>query len=100
MNKALIFANLLMLFVFILRFNTLPPEIPLFYSSLSEWQITDTWMIFLLPFLLNFLVIINQYFYKKYFSNYDISQKVFQYLNNFLIIGFTLIFIKIIFLIS
>lgn len=90
-----------MILSFILRFKTFPPQIPLFYSRpLGEEQLTDTWMIFLIPFILNILYIANNYLEKRFFPKNDLIKKIFGYLNFFLIVTFTLIFVKIIFLIS
>jgi len=101
MVNFLIIANAAMIASFIFRFGTLPPQIPLFYSRPSgELQLTDTWMIFIIPFILNILYITNNYLENKFFSNNDLTIKIFRYLNLFLIIVFTLIFIKIIFLVS
>lgn len=101
MIQYLIIANLSMLLIFFLKLKTFPPEIPLFYSRpSSELQITDSWMIFLLPILLNLIFFINNFIYNRFFINEEIAKKIFYYLNFFLIISFTLIFIKIVLLIS
>lgn len=90
-----------MIVVFLLRLKTFPPEIPLFYSKPNgELQITESWMIFLIPFLLNIIFFINNYLLNKFFLNEEIIKKIFYYLNLFLIISFSLIFIKIVFLIT
>ena len=97
----LILANLIMLGVLLLRFNLLPPQIPLFYSKPpGEDQLADTWIILLLPALMNFLYILNNFIYRKYFKQNDLLKKIFYYLNLFIIISFTLILIKIIFVIT
>lgn len=101
MIKLLFGADALMIITFILRFNRLPPQSPLFYSQLwGEDQLVDTWLIFLLPIFLNLLFFINNYIIKKIYSDNEFIKKIFYYLNIFLIFGFTLIFIKIIFLVS
>ncbi|GIW64112.1 MAG: hypothetical protein KatS3mg092_0045 [Patescibacteria group bacterium] len=101
MINYLIISNLLIILIFIFKLPTLPPELPLFYSlPVGEWQLADSWMIFLLPFILNLMFYINNQILNKYFVNEEIAKKIFHYLNLFLIISFTLIFIKIIFLIS
>ncbi len=101
MIKFLLGADALMIIIFTLRFNTLPPQIPLFYSRLwGEDQLADTWLIFILPVFLNLLFFLNNYLFKKFYSDNELVKKIFYYLNLFLILGFTLIFIKIIFLIS
>ena len=97
----LILANLIMLGVLLLRFNLLPPQIPFFYSKPpGEDQLADTWIILLLPALMNFLYILNNFIYRKYFKQNDLLKKIFYYLNLFIIISFTLILIKIIFVIT
>ena len=101
MIKLLLGADALMIVTFLLRFNRLPPQSPLFYSRLwGEDQLADTWLIFLLPVFLNLLFFLNNYFFQKIYSDNELIKKIFYYLNLFLILSFTLIFIKIIFLVS
>jgi len=101
MIRLLIGADALMIATFLLRFARLPPQTPLFYSRLwGEDQLADTWLIFLLPVFLNLLFFLNNYLFQKFFSDNEFIKKIFYYLNLFLIFSFTLIFIKIIFLIS
>ncbi|MCX7955747.1 MAG: hypothetical protein N2593_01390 [Patescibacteria group bacterium] len=102
MINILIIVNLLMFLIFFLRLNLFPPQIPLFYTKPEgELQIAESWMIFLIPFLLNLFFFINNYILNNFFLNEELPiRKIFFYLNLFLIIGFFLIFIKIIFLIT
>lgn len=101
MIKLLLGADVLMIVTFILRFNQLPPQLPLFYSRLwGEDQLVDSWLIFLLPVFLNLLFVINNYIFKRFYSDNTLIKSIFYYLNLFLILSFTLIFIKIVFLIS
>lgn len=101
MIKLLLGADALMTVTFLLRFNRLPPQSPLFYSRLwGEDQLADIWLIFLLPIFLNLLFFFNNYLFKKIYSDNEFIRNIFYYLNFFLIVSFTLIFIKIIFLIS
>lgn len=101
MVKLLFGADALMIITFLLRFNRLPPQSPLFYSRLwGEDQLADTWLIFILPVFLNLLFFLNNYLFKKIYSDNEFIKKIFYYLNLFLILSFTLIFIKIIFLVS
>jgi hypothetical protein len=101
MIKWLVLSNIAMILVFILRFNTLPPQIPLFYSRpTGEEQLVDLWMIFILPFLLNFFYFFNQYLENKLFSDNTLIKKIFYYFNIALMIIVTFIFIRIIFLVS
>jgi len=97
----LICSNLTMILTFLWRFPTLPPQIPLFYSKISgEEQLVDTWMIFLLLVLSDTFYFLNEYIVKKYFSQNEFVKTIFRFLNIFVIVSFSLIFIKIIFLIS
>lgn len=101
MFSYLIIGNILMAGVFILKLNQLPPQLPLFYSKpWGEDQLGDTWMIVILPLLLNIFYILNNYFYKKYFPGNLFIRKILDYLNLFLIIVITGIFVRIILLIS
>lgn len=101
MIKLLLGADALIIVTFLLRFSRLPPQSPLFYSRpWGEDQLVDTWLIFLLPIFLNLLFFLNNYLLKKIYSNNDLIKNIFYYLNLFLILSFTLIFIKIIFLVS
>jgi len=101
MTGPLFFANLLMLFVFVLKFKNLPPQIPLFYSRrFGEDQLGDLWMIVLLPFFLNLFFFLNNFFYKKFFLNNLLVKKIADYVNLFLIIIIPIIFLRIIFLVS
>ena len=98
---SLILANLIMLSVLLFRFNLSPPQIPLFYSKPpGEDQLADTWNILLIPVLMNFLYVLNNIIYRKYFKQDDMIKKIFYYLNLFIIMSFTLILIKIIFVIT
>ncbi|MFH0979833.1 MAG: hypothetical protein V1803_02720 [Candidatus Roizmanbacteria bacterium] len=101
MINLLIAGNVFMIVTFILKFNSLPPQLPLFYSRpWGEAQLVDTWMIFLLPIILNLLYFTNNYLSKRFFLGNDLIKKIFNYLNILLIVGFTFIFVKIIFLVS
>lgn len=101
MIQLLLGADVLMIATFLFKYNRLPPQIPLFYSSpWGENQLADIWVIVLLPFFLNLLFFTNNYIVKKFYSDNELVKKIFYYLNLFLIISFTFIFIKIIFLVS
>lgn len=101
MLVALIVADLLMIGSFVLRYSTLPPQIPLFYSkSWGEDQLVDLWFIFLLPIVLNILYFLNLFFYHKVFAGNILFLKIINYLNLGLVILFTFTFLRIIFLVS
>jgi len=97
----LLAANVIMISVFLLKFNHLPPQIPLFYSKTwGESQLAESWMIFILLILLDFSFFINRFINKKYFPDNLLVKKIFTYLNLFIVIAFTAIFLKIILMIS
>lgn len=97
----LLTCDLLMIMMFLWRFSTLPPQIPLFYSKITgEEQLGDTWMIFLLLIFANVFYFLNNYIVKRFFSQNEFVKTIIKFLNIFVIVGFSLIFIKIIFLIS
>ncbi len=97
----LLTCNLLMIMTFLWRFSTLPPQIPLFYSKIvGEEQLGDTWMIFILLILANVFYFLNNYIVKRFFSQNEFVKTILKFLNIFILVGFSLIFIKIIFLIS
>ncbi len=97
----LISGNLLMASIYILKFSHLPLQIPFFYSKpWGEDQLVDTWFILFLPIILNLLVFFNYTVIKKLFGHNDLINKITYYLNLFLIILTTYVFIRIIFLVS
>lgn len=90
-----------MIFIFGLKFSKLPPQIPLFYSA--PWgknQLAELWMIGFLPIIVNGFFFINIWIKKRFFAENDFINKAVEYINIFLIICITLIFVKIILLVS
>jgi len=97
MKKVLFVANLILVLSFFIRFSSLPPQIPLFYSlPWGEDQLADNWMIFILPITMDLLFFVNYYVYSKYFQGNVFIKKIIDYLSLFTIISLSLIFIKII----
>jgi len=89
--------NLAMAVVFAIKFASMPPQIPLFYSKpWGEEQLADFWMIFLLPVLANGFFFINNYLVGRFFNGNSFAGKLIDFVNVFLILTFTLVFIKII----
>lgn len=87
--------------VFGLKFNTFPPQIPLYYTrAWGEDQLADSWLIILIPILMNVLFIVNNFVYKKYFNGNELVKKVVEYMNIFICISFTFIMIRILLLIA
>lgn len=100
-KKLNVFSFVLMIIVFLIKVNNLPPQIPLFYSlPWGENQLAETWMIFIIPILMILFIFINNFLEKKFFLNNNLIKKIFYYLNLLIIISFTYIYLKIIFLIS
>ena len=101
MEPYLIGANIVMIVAFVLKFPTLPPQIPLFYSKpWGEDRVGELWLIVLLPFILNIFFFMNLFFARKFFPENTFIRKIVEYFNLFLIITLTLIFIKIVFSVS
>lgn len=97
----LIIGNIVIALVFVLKFNNLPPQVPIFYSlPLGEDQLGDVWMIFILPFLMNFIFVFNNLINQRYFKENSLIKEIFFYLNLFIVVSFTFIFVKIIFAIT
>ena len=101
MIYALLFSDLLMAVSFALRFNKLPPQIPLLYSrSWGEDQLVDYWFIFILPFLLHLFIFTNIYIYNRIFFPNRMLKRIIDIVNWFFIVVITAIFLRIIFLIT
>ena len=97
----LIAANITIISILVFKFNTLPPQVPLFYSKTTgEDQLADTWSILILPLFMNLLFFLNNFIYRRYFRDNILVQKILYFLNLFLIVSFTLILIKIIFVVT
>lgn len=97
----LIGCDIFMAILFFLRINSFPPQIPLFLSrAWGDNQLADSWMIIVLPFLMNLLFIVNRFICQKFFQDNDFAKKILNYLNIFICLGFTFVFIKIIFLVT
>ncbi len=94
-------ANFMMILAVVFKFGSLPPQIPLFYSRPDgELQLGQWWFIFIIPALLNLTFLLNNFLVKKYFPANSFVETFVYYFNLFLIISFTLIFLKIIFLVA
>lgn len=101
MIKLLLGADAVMVLLFLLKFRTMPPQIPLFYSRpWGESQLADYWSIFILPIFLNLLFFLNQHINNRFYKDNYLIRDIIYYLNIFLIISFTLVFIKIVFIVS
>jgi hypothetical protein len=101
MLYALIIGDLLMAIVFGLNMNHMPPQIPLYNSrGTGGEQLAETWYIFLIPVMLHIMIFFNIYFYNRFFLPDQFIKKLINIANWFIIVVFTLMFIKIIFFIT
>jgi hypothetical protein len=101
MNLPLFAGNAIMAAFFLFTFNRLPPQIPLLYSNAyGESQLTDLWFIVIVPLLMNGFVFVNNYLTGKYFYEDDFVKKAMRYVNYAVIICCTLLFARILFLVS
>lgn len=99
--KLLALSIFLMISLFILKFNSLPLQIPLFYSRAdSRDTLVNLYMILLLPICLTVLIILNQILNRYIFKDNLFVEKIIYYLDISIIIFFAFIFFKIIFLVS
>lgn len=99
--KILLAANLFQAVFLMFNFSKLPNQIPLFYSQpWGESQIADSWFILILPILMNFMFVLNYQISKRFFQEHPIIMKLFLIANYVLIIGFTGILFKIVFLVT
>ena len=100
MIYCLIISNVLMVTVFGIFLNRLPPQLPLFFSKVwGEDQLGELWMIFLIPICLNSFYFLNAFMEKKIFANNKYITQLISYVNIFLIVSFTYIFLRIIFIV-
>lgn len=90
-----------MILAVIFVFGKLPPQIPLLYSRpTGELQLAEWWLILLLPLLMNGLFVLNTYLKKKIFHDSAFINSFLKYIKIFIIVSLTLIFLKIIFLVT
>lgn len=99
--KIQVFSFIILVAFFVLRFNRLSPQIPLFYSKPEgEEQITDSFMIFLLPVVSFSIVFLNNYLVDKHFPDNNFIGSIFYYANLFIIFLTSFIFLTILLLIT
>jgi len=99
--KLLIGADILQTLLFVWRLPRLPNQIPLFYSRpWGESQIAEIWYIALLPILMHLLFFLNVFIINRYFKDDEMFTKLFTIANYCIIIAFTVIFVKILLLVT
>lgn len=99
--KILVACLLIQAIIFVLKFNYLPPQIPLFYSRPEgEDQLVDWWGIFFIPLMILFFYVLNTYTFSKFFKEDELIKKFILILNFSITIILSLVFLKIILLIA
>lgn len=84
-----------------LTFLRLPPQIPLLYSiGNEEGQIVDLWIIATIPILSLFFVTVNYTLNRKWFADDELVRSTVRIANFIIVILFTIIFAKIILLVT
>lgn len=101
MILTLIISNILVVAIFLLNINRMPPELPLYYSRPpGEAQIAPWWMLFSLPLIMNGFVVVNGYLARRVFKNNPLIGQTFRVFTIGAIVALTLVFLKIILLIT
>lgn len=87
----------IMIGLFVLSYQHLPPETPLFYSlPESDNQIAPMWLILLLPVIETFLVMVNSIVKKKWFNEASVFSSMISVATYTIILLSTYIFVTII----
>jgi len=101
MKKILIIANVLIIGAFLIKMVSIPPQLPLFYSlPWGEDQLVDSWMILILPLLMDVFFFLNEFIKNKLFGENVFAKKIIDYFNIFLVISLAVIFLKIVLLLA
>lgn len=101
MILAIVIADVLMLTAFVWFYSKLPPQIPLLYSqSWGDMQLVPLWMIVLIPVLMHAFLILNHTMKRVLFREKESIQMIFPITSWFILVCFTLIFIRILLLVS
>lgn len=97
----LIGANCIVAIGIALRWSVLPPQVPLFYSlPTGEDQLVEWWMIFILPFLMNILVLLNLFIASRISIQNMFVHSVLRYTNYAIILTLVYVFLRIVFLVT
>lgn len=101
MIKFLIGVDIILAALFAISFRNMPEQIPLLYSRpWGEAQIVDYWYIALLPILMHVFFFLNIVITKKFFPADEVPKRISSIANAFVIVTFSAIFIKILYLVS
>lgn len=90
-----------MVVTYLLKMRLIPPQIPLLYSlPVGEDQLVEWWMIFIIPFLINALYMINAIIVRKFFPQEQFVKSLIKYANTAIVIIGTYIFLRVLLLVS
>lgn len=99
--SVLIVAIALMVTFFVLRYASLPPQIPLFYSlPAGNEQVADLPYLFILPLALIAVVSVNTVVTRTFFKEIELITAISRTANVFLSILSVYIFVKVILLVT
>jgi len=94
-------ANCIAAIGLVFRWSQIPPQLPLFYSlPTGEDQLVEWWMIFLLPLLMNGLVVLNLVIASRISIQNVFAQSLLRYANYAVMFLCTYVFLRIIFMVT
>lgn len=97
MFRILIAGNFVMAVLTALRWQNLPPQIPLFLSKpWGEEQLADRWMLIIFPICVNGIWFLNWFIAKQFFQQNHFAQKIIHIASISQMVIFIAIFVKII----
>jgi len=97
----LISSNLIQLAAFLYKMQSIPPQIPLYYSlPIGEDQLVEWWTIFLIPVLMNCLYFLNAVVFQRFFTHDSFTKSLIRNANTILVIVCSYVFLRILFLVS
>lgn len=97
----LIIADIIMGATYFFLRSRLPPQIPLYYSRpWGEDQLADLWLIVMIPVLMHVFILGNLFLKRLFFKKNEFIIHIFSFVNWMFLILFTIIFIRILFLVS
>lgn len=99
-NILYLISLVIMVVVFALNYQKIPPQIPLYYSALEgDDQIGEYYMIFILPIISYLIILINNFLSKKIFPENLFVKKLVFYVNFSSVVIITFVYLRIIFLV-
>ncbi|MFS8158804.1 MAG: hypothetical protein ACMG6E_01065 [Candidatus Roizmanbacteria bacterium] len=91
----------IMVLAFVIQYHKLPPQVPLFFSlPQGDGQIADLWMLIIFPILVLLLTGLHGIYTKTLLKSYPFLQEIIEYISPISSIVLTLIYLKIVFLIT